>query len=100
MTDINSTVTGKFSGSPVIMTGIMSRFISRPVERVSFESTIKKSKMRTKSEFIVCVKKHCILSINPTKFIRHPKMLMAYLIAVIDHFIVVIDHLLLTHTRL
>jgi hypothetical protein len=30
MTGINSTVTGKFSDPPVIMTGVMSRFISRP----------------------------------------------------------------------
>ena len=31
MTGINSAVTGKFSDPPVIMTGITSRFISRPV---------------------------------------------------------------------
>jgi hypothetical protein len=30
MTGINSAVTGKFSDPPVIMTGITSRFISRP----------------------------------------------------------------------
>jgi hypothetical protein len=30
MTGINSAVTGKFSYPPVIMTGITSRFISRP----------------------------------------------------------------------
>jgi hypothetical protein len=32
MTGINSAVTGKLSDPPVIMTGITSRFISRPVE--------------------------------------------------------------------
>ena len=30
MTGINSTVTGKFSDPAVIMTGVTSRFISRP----------------------------------------------------------------------
>jgi hypothetical protein len=30
MTGINSAVTSKFSDPPVIMTGITSRFISRP----------------------------------------------------------------------
>ena len=30
MTGINSAVTGKFTDPPVIMTGITSRFISRP----------------------------------------------------------------------
>ena len=30
MSGINSAVTGKFSDPPVIMTGITSRFISRP----------------------------------------------------------------------
>ena len=30
MTGINSTVTGKFSAPPVVMTGVISRFISRP----------------------------------------------------------------------
>jgi hypothetical protein len=30
MTGLSSAVTGKFSDSPVIMTGITSRFISRP----------------------------------------------------------------------
>ena len=40
MTGINSAVTGKCSGPPVIMTGITSRFISRPAYGSKQDSVI------------------------------------------------------------